>query len=50
MHATSEELDALRAGQKERGEKMMYDNRYRDANLGPDCGEHVIRLKTPLDG
>jgi len=48
--ATSEELDALRAGQKERGEKMMYDNRYRDANLGPDCGEHVIRLKTPLDG
>lgn len=48
--ATSEELDALRAGQRERGEKMMYDNRYRDANLGPDCGEHVIRLKTPLDG
>lgn len=48
--ATSEELDALRAGQKERGEKMMYDNRYRDANLSPDCGEHVIRLKTPLDG
>ena len=48
--ATSEELDALRAGQKERGEKMMYDNRYRDANLGPDCGVHVIRLKTPLEG
>ena len=48
--ATSEELDALRAGQKERGEKMMYDNRYRDANLGVDCGEHVIRLKTPLEG
>ncbi len=48
--ATSEELDELRAGQKARGEKMMYDNRYRDANLGPDCGVHVIRLKTPLDG
>ena len=29
---------------------MMYDNRYRDANLDYDCGEHVIRLKTPLDG
>ena len=48
--ATSEELDILRAGQKERGEKMMYDNRYRDAQLGTDCGEHVIRLKTPLEG
>ena len=48
--ATAEELDELRAGQRERGEKMMYDNRYRDANLGPDCGEHVIRLKTPLEG
>ena len=48
--ATSEELDALRAGQKERGEKMMYDNRYRDTNLGSDCGVHVIRLKTPLEG
>ena len=29
---------------------MMYDNRYRDSNLGPDCGPHVIRLKTPLEG
>ena len=48
--ATSEELDELRARQKEAGEKMMYDYRYRDANLGPDCGEHVIRLKTPLSG
>ena len=48
--ATTEELEELRAGQKDRGEKIMYDNRYRDANLGPDCGEHVIRLKTPLDG
>lgn len=48
--ATAEELDELRAGQRERGEKMMYDNRYRNANLGPDCGEHVIRLKTPLEG
>ena len=48
--ATPEELDELRKGQRERGEKMMYDNRYRDANLGPDCGPHVIRLKTPLTG
>ena len=48
--ATSEELDELRAGQRERGVKMMYDNRYRDANLGADCGPHVIRLKTPLTG
>lgn len=48
--ATAEELDELRQGQRERGEKMMYDNRYRDANLGADCGPHVIRLKTPLTG
>lgn len=48
--ATPEELDTLRQGQRERGEKMMYDNRYRDANLGSDCGPHVIRLKTPLTG
>jgi glutamyl-tRNA synthetase len=48
--ATSEELDELRAGQRTRGEKMMYDNRYRDANLQEDCGPHVIRLKTPLTG
>ena len=48
--ATPEELDELRQGQKSRGEKMMYDNRYRDANLGEDCGPHVIRLKTPLTG
>ena len=48
--ATSEELDELRAGQRLRGEKMMYDNRYRDANLQEDCGPHVIRLKTPLTG
>ena len=48
--ATPEELDLLRETQRANGEKPMYDNRYRDANLGPDCGPHVIRLKTPLDG
>jgi glutamyl-tRNA synthetase len=48
--ATPEELDKMREEQKSRGENMMYDNRFRESNLKSDCGPHVIRLKTPLDG
>lgn len=32
------------------GLKPMYDRRCRDLDLGPDCGEHVVRLRAPLDG
>lgn len=38
--------DALQAA----GKKPMYDRHCRDRNLGPDCGDHVVRLKTPLTG
>lgn len=48
--ATPDELELLRDTQRANGEKPMYDNRYRDAALGPDCGPHVIRLRTPLQG
>ena len=27
-----------------------YDGRCRDLELGPDCGEHTVRLKLPLEG
>ena len=46
--ATSEELDAS-VPQKERGEKMMYDNRHRDVKSSPDCSTRHS-LKTPLEG
>ncbi len=32
------------------GLKPMYDRRCRDLALGPDCGEHVVRLRAPLEG
>ena len=49
-NATKEELDEMREAQKARGEDPRYDRRNRDANLGPDCGPHVVRLKLPTDG
>jgi glutamyl-tRNA synthetase len=54
-YATPEELDAMREGQKARGEKTRYDGRWRPepgkvlptppAGVAP-----VIRFKNPLDG
>ncbi len=49
-NATKEELDELREAQRARNEDPRYDNRNRDAQLGPDCGPHVVRLKVPLEG
>lgn len=49
-NATKDELDAMREAQKARGEDPRYDRRNRDANLGPDCGPHVVRLKLPIEG
>jgi len=54
--ATKEELEALRAEQKARGEPLGYDRRSRD--LSPETVErelaadkpYVIRLKAPLEG
>lgn len=49
-NASSEELDALRAAQTAAGEDPRYDRRNREAQLGPDCGPHVIRVKMPIEG
>lgn len=47
---TAAELEALREGQRARGETPRYDGRNREANLGPDCGDHVVRIKMPQEG
>lgn len=49
-YCTREELDELRAGQKERGEKMRYDGRCRDRSEPRDGVDPVVRFKNPLDG
>jgi len=49
-NATKEALDEMREAQKANGEDPRYDRRNRDANLGPDCGPHVVRLKLPTEG
>lgn len=49
-YCTKEELDELRAGQMQRGEKTRYDGRCRDRK-GPREGvDPVVRFKNPLDG
>ena len=49
-YCTREELDELRAGQMERGEKTRYDGRCRD-RTEPRAGvDPVVRFKNPLDG
>ena len=50
-YASKEELEALREGQRARGEKPRYDGRWRDSKATPPAGvKPVIRFKTPHDG
>ena len=49
-YCTKEELDELRAGQMERGEKTRYDGRCRDRNEPREGVDPVVRFKNPLDG
>src|SRR5487761_2439164 len=50
-YASKEELEALREGQRARGEKPRYDGRWRDSKAAPPAGvKPVIRFKTPLTG
>jgi glutamyl-tRNA synthetase len=50
-YASKEELEALREGQRARGEKPRYDGRWRDSKATPPAGvKPVIRFKTPLTG
>lgn len=50
--ATAEELDAMRAEQKAKGEQQRYDSRWRDRDPSeaPADAPYVVRLKAPLDG
>jgi glutamyl-tRNA synthetase len=47
---TKEELEKLRAGQMERGEKTRYDGRCRDRKEPREGVSPVVRFKNPLDG
>ncbi|NNE34553.1 MAG: glutamate--tRNA ligase [Rhodothermales bacterium] len=47
---TREEIDELRAGQMERGERVRYDGRCRDRKESREGVEPVVRFKNPLDG
>ena len=50
-YASKEELEALREGQRARGEKPRYDGRWRDSKATPPAGvKPVIRFKTPHEG
>ena len=49
-YCTKEELEELRAGQLERGEKTRYDGRWRDRTEPRDGVDPVVRFKNPLDG
>ena len=45
-----ERLTEVREAAQAAGKKPMYDGHCRDLGLGPDCGEHVVRFKSPADG
>ncbi|HEX5961646.1 MAG TPA: glutamate--tRNA ligase [Rhodanobacteraceae bacterium] len=50
-YESKEELDAMRAALKARGEKPRYDGRARDANLGyRDDPNRVLRFRNPQSG
>ena len=47
---TRESLEERKEATIARGEKWTYDGRCRDADHGPDCGEHTVRLRLPETG
>ena len=49
-YCTKGELEELRAGQMERGEKTRYDGRCRDRTEGREGVDPVVRFKNPRDG
>jgi glutamyl-tRNA synthetase len=50
--ATPEELEEMRAKQREKKQPMRYDGRWRDRDPSeaPEDAKFTVRLKTPLDG
>ncbi len=49
-YATPEELEAMRAEQKEKGLPQRYDGRWRDRTDWPEHQPFVVRLKAPTEG
>ena len=49
-YCTKEELEELRAGQMERGEKTRYDGSCRDRKEPREGVDPVVRFRNPLDG
>jgi glutamyl-tRNA synthetase len=50
-YCSKDELDAMRAAQRARGEKPRYDGRWRDSHQTPPPGiDPVVRFKTPREG
>ncbi len=49
-YCTPEELDAMRAKQREAGEKTRYDGRYRDGGEPRPGVDPVVRFKNPREG
>lgn len=49
-NCTAERLAELRTHQEANKLRLGYDGHCRDLNLGPDCGDFVVRLKMPQDG
>jgi glutamyl-tRNA synthetase len=49
-YCTKEELEELRAGQMERGEKTRYDGRCRERAAPREGVEPVVRFRNPRDG
>ena len=47
---SKERLEQVREAAQAKGDKPKYDGHCREKGLGPDCGDHVVRFKAPLDG
>lgn len=47
---SKEELERRKQATIADGGKWTYDGRCRDADLGPDCGEHTVRIRLPESG
>lgn len=47
---TKDDLEQRKQATLAAGGKWTYDGKCRDAQLGPDCGEHTVRLRLPEEG
>jgi len=46
---TRESLEERKARDVAAGGRGIYDGRCRNLDLGPDCGEHTVRIRVPAD-